>query len=178
MNIFSDRDFYFSDFINENPASTCSVVYKSKILKSNKRYLKFQPVIDDFLILLFAKEGKLRYLNEIMGTYRIHPGGISSMREEATGLKLMIQYRKAILRYFKSENDPQISSFYKVVGNLYKRIAIAYLKKDNYLKFFLSYFIAWYYISKGKGKVYPEIIYSAKYHLFRKLKYDRTNNPQ
>lgn len=167
-NLDSDKDFNFSDFISENPASTCSVLYRSHILKSNNRYLKFQPVIDDFVILLFAKAGKIRYMNEVMGVYRIHPGGIASMREELTGIKLMIQYRKAILNYFKAENEMLISEFYKVVGNLYKRMALAHLKKDRYFKFYSCYLYAAYYIYKGGGKIYYEIISSAKSHLIQK----------
>lgn len=153
-----DRDFFFSDFIDKNPASTCSVMFRAFILKSNTKYLNFNPVIDDFIILLLAKAGKIRYMNDIMGVYNIHPGGVSSMREPAVGLKLYIGYRKAILKYFESENDPEINKFFMLVGKLYHSLGNLYFGRRQLLKAVPPYLKTFYYVYKGKGNLYKEAL--------------------
>lgn len=157
--LIEDRDFFFSDFIDKNPASTCSVMFRTFILKDNTKYLNFQPVIDDFMILLFAKAGKIRYMNDIMGTYNIHPGGVSSMRDPEIGLKLYIGYRKAILKYFESENDPEINKFFMLVGKLYHSLGNIYFGRRQLLKSVPPYLKTFYYVYKGKGNLYREALY-------------------
>ncbi len=65
-----------TDLAKGNYIYTASCVFRNGLFKNYPEWFRFSPVGDYVLHLLNAQFGKIIYLNEIMGVYRIHQGGI------------------------------------------------------------------------------------------------------
>ncbi len=69
------RTFGISRIICKNPIPTLSVIFRKDTFKVPSDYDKY--VVGDWPIhILNAQHGDYYYMNEVMGTYRIHSGGI------------------------------------------------------------------------------------------------------
>lgn len=60
----------------ENYIATASVVIRTELTKELPHLFNTLPFGDYPLYLLASRFGKIRYINEVMATYRIHPGGV------------------------------------------------------------------------------------------------------
>lgn len=71
------KDRYtFDDLLNGNFIPTCSVLFRSGIEKKLPAWFKDIPVADWVIHLLNARQGHLGYIDDVMGVYRMHAGGI------------------------------------------------------------------------------------------------------
>jgi glycosyltransferase involved in cell wall biosynthesis len=70
-----------------NFIATCSVMYRNGVLEEIPDwYIPLFPITDWPLHILHAERGEIGYLDEVMGVYRYHPGGLYSSLDEAAKL--------------------------------------------------------------------------------------------
>jgi len=67
-----------SILLNGLGMATLSIVFRNQIEKIPKWFLKSPNADYPLFLLLTEKGGKVKYMNEVMGVYRIHAGGIWS----------------------------------------------------------------------------------------------------
>lgn len=70
------------DLAKGNYMHTCSVVYRNNLFPELPEYFKDSPVGDYFLHLLNARYGAIKYLDEIMGVYRLHGTSVWSSKTQ------------------------------------------------------------------------------------------------
>jgi glycosyltransferase involved in cell wall biosynthesis len=85
---------------------TPSVVFRNCINQLPSQF-KLAPFGDQFLHLLVAKHGKLKFLEEVMGVYRYNVGVISKMSAKDIISANMIQY-SVLMSYFNDKNSLNI----------------------------------------------------------------------
>ncbi len=82
MNKFSflrKEEIYASDIINDWIVPTCSVLFRRNCFNIDD-YHKVLCVVGDFnLFINLSQNGRIHYINSIMGVYRIHSNGITSI---------------------------------------------------------------------------------------------------
>jgi glycosyltransferase involved in cell wall biosynthesis len=127
------------DLIVGNFIPTCSVMFRRGLFNGFPNWCYSLRIGDWPLHIFNAQHGKIKYINEIMGVYRIHSGGVwSSMRDiqQCKEAIKMLDYVNVYLRY---EYEKQIKTsksvwYYKLAG-AYANTgdaanAEAYLKKS------------------------------------------------
>jgi glycosyltransferase involved in cell wall biosynthesis len=101
---------------------------------------------DFFLFSEIASFGEVAYMSDITSCYRVHPGGIWSMKDEEYYVVNSLRTRQVLLQFFgKNHRDilvPQIYGSFVSLISYYsnnrrkKKFFIAYL---NFLKFLIVY---------------------------------------
>lgn len=76
----TDCDFSLDDLAGGNKISTLSLVFRN-VLDIDGVFIDYpnSPLVDYILNLELAKRGKIRYLNSMMGVYRMHENGVWSL---------------------------------------------------------------------------------------------------
>jgi hypothetical protein len=66
------------DLMTMNPAATCSLMFRRAAVADLPPW--FEPLMcgDWALLLLAARHGPVGYINRVLATYRVHPGGVWS----------------------------------------------------------------------------------------------------
>ena len=70
------------DLAKGNYMHTCSVLYRNNLFAELPVYFKVAPVGDYFLHLLNARYGAIKYIDEIMGIYRLHATSVWSSKTQ------------------------------------------------------------------------------------------------
>jgi glycosyltransferase involved in cell wall biosynthesis len=147
------QDYFIEQFIANNLAATCSIIFKKELFQSNPWHNK-SPFGDILLILTVLKNSnnKIRILHDVMGTYRIHYGGIhGKFHQSNEGLVIAyeqhLQFNKLIKRHLLSEDKykshiqtKKIDTIQKILSLIDKRKSpFKYVKYKflNFLKFYL-----------------------------------------
>lgn len=65
-----------TDLLEDNVIPTCSAVFRRGLIGTPPAWLFELKMADYPLHVLNAQHGKIAYINEVMGLYRIHPGGV------------------------------------------------------------------------------------------------------
>ncbi|HEX9014349.1 MAG TPA: glycosyltransferase [Anaerolineaceae bacterium] len=86
----------FADLLNRNTIPTCSIVFRRAAVPSMPAWTKSLPMLDWALLALLARQGKIGYLPEVMGAYRIHAGGVWSNLGYLRKLTGSIQFLTAL----------------------------------------------------------------------------------
>ncbi len=68
------------DLIKGNYIHTCSVMYRRSGIQAVPEWFRGLKMVDWPFHLLHAERGNIGYLNEAMGAYRVHGGGVFSVR--------------------------------------------------------------------------------------------------
>jgi len=101
---------------------TCSVVFRARLFDEFPSSYFSSSVGDYFLHMLNARYGFIKRLPQIMGTYRVHDGGVWSSQ---VGIDLKIlNYLEAMIGCFDSEIDQLLKERHSVVAykSFYNRI--------------------------------------------------------
>lgn len=78
------------DLWQGNPFATCGSLFRRSCLPAIPAwYDGFFPVTDWPLYILFAEQGDIGFIDEPMGAYRLHPGGLYSAQADAAKLAAM-----------------------------------------------------------------------------------------
>jgi glycosyltransferase involved in cell wall biosynthesis len=89
------------DLLLGNFMSTCSVVYRNRLFEKIPSWY-FDLKLGDWPLHIFnAEHGCIGFLDEVMGVYRIHKGGVWSMKKRTEIVANSIEVLKAINIYFK-----------------------------------------------------------------------------
>lgn len=76
------EDIWLGNFI-----ATCSTVFRNRIFGEVPAWYSFFPITDWPLHILNAEQGKIGYINENMGAYRLHRGGDYSLLSQDQKLR-------------------------------------------------------------------------------------------
>ena len=133
-----EKGFSFENLLKYNFMQTNSVMYRSNAVKD--LILKFPKNMmpgDWYLHLLFARQGKIKYLDDVMAVYRIHSGcgwGNYNLEEK------IIRYQFKFFNFYFNvyNNITNKSNIYKLtVLSKYRELFAAFLKNRKYSKIFL-----------------------------------------
>ena len=124
-----DTDVYFiEDVIRERLFATNSLLFRRNSISELPEWFGGIISADRALLILVASKGRIKYLNEAMGVYRKHKGGISSYGDvRAIFLSDIYLFRK-VNAHFGYKYDKIIKS---VILNRHKQILDYYIKTNN-----------------------------------------------
>ena len=94
--------YTLKDLLKGNFIHTCSVIYRKGLFKEFPDWFYKASIGDWPLHILNAQYGDIGHIDEVMGAYRVHSGGIHSSKEEMKQVKEMIEiypYINAHLNY-------------------------------------------------------------------------------
>jgi glycosyltransferase involved in cell wall biosynthesis len=102
--------FDLNNLLKTNFIQTNSVMYRWEAVKNISEIFPIGILPEDwYLHLLFAKEGKIKYLNEVMAVYTINSGGIWSQSFDENNDAFFLKIYKKHLRF----NDIVCKNIYK-----------------------------------------------------------------
>jgi glycosyltransferase involved in cell wall biosynthesis len=121
------RTFYgLEDLLRKNFVPGCSSMFRNGLIGEIPDWFLVAPVGDKPLLVLLAERGRIGYLDEVMGVYRKHSGGVWSGGAVAENMRLRIRTYEILRGHLGSGYDRLILS-----GISYSRHLIAH-EEGNY----------------------------------------------
>jgi glycosyltransferase involved in cell wall biosynthesis len=118
--ISSINDLWQGNFI-----ATCSVLFRAKLVNKIPDWYDNAQYGDWELHLVNAQHGKIGYINEVMGKYRMHSGGIWSSLKESQQIHDCIRCYKSLNKNFDYKYlkviKPNIALQYYFLSSIYKK---------------------------------------------------------
>ena len=124
--------FTITDIIKKNFIPTLTCVFRNKLFKEFPDWYYDAFPGDWPLHILNAQFGKIKYIDEIMGVYRIHDGGSVSM-----GKNLIYNYERYIKTFESMEKGNEIKQKNIIgytISNFYFELSKLYVNEKNYNK--------------------------------------------
>jgi glycosyltransferase involved in cell wall biosynthesis len=122
-----------ADVVRSNFIPTCSVVFRAEIGRDLPSWFDGLASGDWPLHIVSAQHGDIAYLDEVMGTYRVHPGGIWTMNRSKF---LRVGDVENAVRTCDVINEHLGFSFDRALNeritNLYERTAIRFYKRGEH----------------------------------------------
>jgi glycosyltransferase involved in cell wall biosynthesis len=87
-----------ADFLVHFRAPTCSIVFRNGTLTELPSWILNSPAVDKPLSVLLAQHGHFAYLNQTMGAYRVHNGGVWSTRNVRSQARALIDMTEHLNR--------------------------------------------------------------------------------
>jgi glycosyltransferase involved in cell wall biosynthesis len=113
------------DLVRGNFIQTPSVMFRAPLFEGFPDWYYTLPLGDWPLHILNAEHGNIKYINEIMGVYRVHSGGIFSSKGPIQRLQGEIEMYRFIDAYFNFRYNksikPAVASCYLKMAERYKR---------------------------------------------------------
>jgi glycosyltransferase involved in cell wall biosynthesis len=115
------------DLWRGNFIATCSTMFRNNLFeKIPQWYDSFFPITDWPLYILIAEHGKIGYVNEVLGAYRLHAGGLYSPYSVKQKLKKTLDFYRRINQYLNYKYNKVIKTaisiyFYEWTEEYYKR---------------------------------------------------------
>lgn len=134
------------DLAKGNYMHTCSVVFRNNLFAEFPKYFNQSPIGDYFLHMLNARYGAIKYIDEIMGVYRLHGNSSWSSKTQKERELIWVPFLENIKPNFDNEIQ-------KILGEQIAIYAKPEIKKNGI-----------WYIKKISSK------------MFRKLKNAFANN--
>lgn len=98
------REIWMGNFI-----ATCSVMYRSGVVREVPDwYVPMFPITDWPLHILHAEHGTIGYIDEVMGAYRGHVGGLYSGLSERKKLESTARFYDVMSRNLQGRHDEHI----------------------------------------------------------------------
>jgi acetyltransferase-like isoleucine patch superfamily enzyme len=127
--VFELKDLLYSNFI-----PTCSAVFRNTNIVQNLPLWVFKSPAGDWVLhILNAKEGKIKYINEVMGVHRIHDSGTWSKNSQIKNLRNVLSIYTLLYKNVKEIKSFK-SDYKRGKSNIYKALEKEYLKNRQYLK--------------------------------------------
>ncbi|WP_394775089.1 glycosyltransferase [Flavobacterium sp.] len=125
------------DLAKGNYIHTCSVVFKNNLFEKFPEYFHKSPVGDYFLHMLNARYGKIKFLDEYMGVYRLHETSVWSSKTQIKREQIWREFLKNIRKNFDKEVQEILDNQLKQYKISHKKRRIASIKK--FIKRFLFF---------------------------------------
>jgi glycosyltransferase involved in cell wall biosynthesis len=120
--------FTLEDVITSHFIPTCSTMFRARLFSNFPDWFYAIPMGDWLLHVLNAEHGNVGYINEILGVYRVHEGGIWSLRKKADVLKETIRAAHTINAYLGFRYNKIIK---KKISQLHYAIAHILIRENN-----------------------------------------------
>jgi glycosyltransferase involved in cell wall biosynthesis len=91
------------DLADGNYIYTGSCVFRNGLIKEFPGWYNSSPVGDYVLHMLNAQHGRIKFLPDIMGVYRVHKGGLWGNKNYETMLPIWIKLQDNLIGMFSSE---------------------------------------------------------------------------
>ena len=118
------------DLWRGNFIATCSTMFRNNLFeKIPDWYHSFFPITDWPLYILIAEHGTIGYINEVMGAYRLHPGGLYSPISEKQKLKKTLDFYRRINKFMNFRYDKMINT---AISVYFYEWAEEYKKRKNF----------------------------------------------
>lgn len=102
--------YILKDLLVSAPTPFCSVIFRNGLFGAFPKWYYQVPVGDWPLHILNAQYGDIAYIDEVMGVYRIHSGGIFSLLDELHKLEWGIKRLKIVQKHLNSSYNHIIQS--------------------------------------------------------------------
>ncbi len=133
----------FDDLAKGNYINTCSTLLRTnELIKSPPNFVK-NSMPGDWVINLLAvgKKGMIKMMNERMAAYRIHSGGIWSMKERDTSVHKVIALTVVNLYHFFDKNH----IIKLTAAKTYRKLALQSLIERKYWLYLKAWFKSNYF---------------------------------
>lgn len=95
-------------FIEGNFIPTASTLFRNGLIQGFPSWFSRIPVGDWPLNILNAQHGDIGFINEVMSAYRVHTGGVSSMKNRIDKLRSRLEMFRFFNRLFNHRYNRQI----------------------------------------------------------------------
>ena len=126
------KEFSLEDLLGENFIPTCSVVYRNGLIEKFPEWFYKTVMADWPLHILNAQMGRIGYIENTMGVYRIHSGGIWSGENEMQKFRHTLALYKVFQTHLSIQYQPIIR---KQIIRLWDATAAALVKINSQLSF-------------------------------------------
>ena len=132
------HEFNFENLLKYNFIQTNSALYRFDLIKNLSDVIPKKMIPGDWYVhLLFAKEGKIKYLDDVMAVYRIHPsGGWGNYNLEEKILKYQFKFFNFYLNVYKNIVSKD-RKYRNIVVSKYRQMLAVFLKNKKYSKILL-----------------------------------------
>jgi glycosyltransferase involved in cell wall biosynthesis len=103
------KTYTLEHLLKGNFMHTCSVMFRRGLFNEFPEWFHLAPLADWPLHLLNAQHGDIGYITGVMGTYRVHSGGIWSSEKRIQQLKKAIE----VYRFVSASLPPRYSGMVK-----------------------------------------------------------------
>ena len=110
--------YTLEDLLENNFIPTCSVMYRNYLINEFPDWFYKLKMGDWPLNILNARHGKIKYINNVMGVYRVHPTGVWSSLNKTSVLEGNIEAYNCINSHFN----------YKYGRIIYNKLSDSYYK--------------------------------------------------
>lgn len=122
-----------------NYIATCSAVIKTNLIQNLPDWFTSLPFGDYGLYLIAARHGKIKYINNVMSVYRIHPGGIhGNFTNSYAGLTKAYQQHYQFWRII-NQSGMFSSSMLKTAILISIENVIEYAARSNQISIYFKY---------------------------------------
>lgn len=106
-----DKDvFEISDLISSNFIQTCSAVLRNGAIQEFPAWAYSLNLLDWLMFIMAARHGKIKYIDEVMGAYRVHSLGYWSSMEPMKRLITFFNYFENLDSYLDYQYAKMIQS--------------------------------------------------------------------
>ena len=120
-----DHSLMVNHFCSHNPVSACSVVYRNILPDNLPEWFSALPFPDLAFYFLLAEKGKIQFMDEVMGVYRLHGKGEWSGSSRYENYRKLVSFYDEIQEYF-----PEYKETIKT-GSLPVNETLLYLSMDQ-----------------------------------------------
>lgn len=136
------------DLAERNYIYTASAVFRKSAFNVNSMPSNL-PFGDYFIWLMVAKSGLIKYIDEPMGVYRIHEGGIWSTMNYYTRQAKTLMGKKILISYFKNDEIEEL-----LIQSYIDLAFTAFFKFIKERKFFSSFYFLLCILGIRKGWIF------------------------
>lgn len=122
----------FEDLARGNYIHTLSCVFRNRYSAKSLEWFQNLPVGDFPMHLMNAQHGKIKFVPDVMGVYRVHTGGIwSTNKREETLLKWVEVVKKCRGRFYPRG----YAQFSQQLADIYRTLCVNYFAAERYNEF-------------------------------------------
>ena len=114
------------DLLEANFIQTCSIMFRRGLIDSFPDWYKNSQIGDWELLIFNAQHGYIGYIDEVMGAYRRHSGGVYTSSDRVSRLNAMITMYKNINAYLEHQYHKTIKM---MISKCCYELALEYEKK-------------------------------------------------
>jgi len=101
--------YHLADILDYNPIPSSSVMYRKGVLSEHPWWFVLSPIGDWPRHIVYAEHGGIGYIDEPLAAYRVHSGGLHSLRPREQTLRVDIKTRLLLRQVLEKEYRPALT---------------------------------------------------------------------